>query len=202
MEGSKIRVMDIPDEENLVYPIVEIFHSVQGEGGRSGIPHVFIRFGGCNLACAWCDTEFDEHEPRDTRWLVDQVQTHPCKSIIFTGGEPALQDLAPLARLFRRSGYHVGIETNGTVALEEDLYDWICVSPKDQVYPNVTIRQRTGHELKVVDCGQDLHDTKHWPRDSIICSCNHAMMRLAPSRRTDVVSGSLNNASRTILGGD
>ena len=148
--------MDIPDEENLVYPIVEIFHSVQGEGGRSGIPHVFIRFGGCNLACAWCDTEFDEHEPRDTRWLVDQVQTHPCKSIIFTGGEPALQDLAPLARLFRRAGYHVGIETNGTVPLDEDLYDWICVSPKDQVYPNVTIRQRTGHELKVVDCGQDL----------------------------------------------
>ena len=71
-------------------------------------------------------------------------------------GEPALQDLAPLARLFRRAGYHVGIETNGTVPLDEDLYDWICVSPKDQVYPNVTIRQRTGHELKVVDCGQDL----------------------------------------------
>ena len=81
-------------------------------------------------------------------------RTHPCKSIIFTGGTCLLQDLAPLARLFRRA-YHVGIETNGTVALDEDLYDWICVSPKD-LCTRTTIRQRTGHELKVVDCGQDL----------------------------------------------
>ena len=138
------------------YPIVEIFYSVQGEGYHAGIPHVFIRFGSCNLRCKWCDTDFDTYETMTGREIVDEVLKYDCKRIIFTGGEPMLQDLWPLHRLLKQRGYTLSIESNGTIEIPKGLIDWICISPKDQMYPNVAIRQRTGNELKVVYCGQNL----------------------------------------------
>lgn len=67
-----------------------------------------------------------------------------------------LNDLWPLARLLKSRGYHLSVETNGTVAIPDGLLDWICVSPKDQMYPNVKIKQRHGQELKCVYVGQSL----------------------------------------------
>ena len=139
-----------------IYNIVEIFHSVQGEGYRSGIPHVFIRFGGCNLRCEWCDTDFNTHDKMSVRAILDDVQTYPCKNIVFTGGEPMLNDLWPIAKILRQRGYHLSIESNGTVPIPEGLIDWICISPKDQMYSKVPIKQRTGDELKCVYVGQPL----------------------------------------------
>lgn len=139
-----------------VYNIVEIFHSVQGEGFRSGIPHVFIRFGVCNLRCEWCDTNFDDYEQKSVADIMDVVNKFSCKNIIFTGGEPMLNDLWPLARVLKQQGCHLSVESNGTVAIPDGLLDWICISPKDQMYPNVSIKQRTGDELKCVYVGQPL----------------------------------------------
>ena len=139
-----------------VYNIVEIFHSVQGEGYRSGIPHVFIRFGKCNLRCEWCDTNFDEYDEQTVATILQQVAQYPCKNIIFTGGEPMLNDLWPLARPLKQQGYHLSVESNGTVAIPEGLLDWICISPKDQMYPQVSVKQRSGDELKCVYVGQSL----------------------------------------------
>ena len=137
------------------YPIVEIFNSVQGEGYHSGIPHVFIRFGKCNLSCEWCDTEFNEFTEIDMAEIVDEVLSFNCKRVIFTGGEPALQDLVPIGNELKKYDISLSIETNGTIPVNP-IIDWICVSPKDQVYPNVKIKQITGDELKIVYCGQDL----------------------------------------------
>ena len=138
------------------YNIVEIFHSVQGEGYRSGIPHVFIRFGVCNLRCEWCDTNFDVYEQKSVAEIMEVIGQFPCKNIIFTGGEPMLNDLWPLARVLKKDGYHLSVESNGTVAIPAGLLDWICISPKDQMYPNVSIKQRAGDELKCVYVGQPL----------------------------------------------
>ncbi len=137
------------------YPIVEIFHSVQGEGYYSGIPHVFIRFGKCNLSCEWCDTEFNEYIDVEMTEVVDEVLSYDCKRVIFTGGEPALQDLYPIGYELKKYGISLSIETNGTIPINP-IIDWICVSPKDQLYPNVKLKQITGDELKIVYCGQDL----------------------------------------------
>ena len=138
-----------------VYPIVEIFHSVQGEGFHSGIPHVFVRFGNCNLRCEWCDTDFLTYTERTLESIIEEVLAYDCERVIFTGGEPAMQDLATIGNILKEHGINLSIETNGTIPVDP-VIDWICVSPKDQLYPNAKIKQRTGDELKVVYCGQDL----------------------------------------------
>ena len=75
------------------------------------------------------------------------------KRIIFTGGEPALQDLRPLSDELHSNGYNIAIETNGTVELEEGLVDWICVSPKDMLYPEFSIKpysSKTGSNFLII----------------------------------------------------
>ena len=154
-DSSTINYDDSLDLE-CTYNIVEIFHSVQGEGARAGMPHVFVRFGNCNLRCEWCDTDFLTYEEMTAAQIIREIEKYPCQNVIFTGGEPMLNDLWPLRRLFNERGYHISIETNGTIVIDEGLIDWICVSPKDQLYPNTKIKQRTGDELKCVYVGQDL----------------------------------------------
>ena len=138
-----------------VYPIVEIFHSVQGEGFHAGIPHVFIRFGNCNLRCEWCDTDFLTFKEMEVNDIVEEVLSFGCDRVIFTGGEPAIQDLSTIGMELKKHNISLSIETNGTIMVDP-IIDWICVSPKDQMYPNVSIKQVVGDELKVVYCGQDL----------------------------------------------
>ncbi len=137
------------------YPIVEIFHSVQGEGFHTGVPHVFVRFGNCNLRCEWCDTDFLTYDEMSLTHIIEQILSFDCKRVIFTGGEPAMQDLSTIGSILKQNDFHLSIETNGTIPVDS-IIDWICVSPKDQMYPNSVIRQRFGNELKVVYCGQDL----------------------------------------------
>ena len=137
------------------YPIVEIFHSVQGEGFHTGVPHIFVRFGNCNLRCEWCDTDFLTYDEMSLTHIIEQILSFDCKRVIFTGGEPAMQDLSTIGSILKQNDFHLSIETNGTIPVDS-IIDWICVSPKDQMYPNSVIRQRFGNELKVVYCGQDL----------------------------------------------
>lgn len=153
---SGIDSVDNPSDLAHQYKIVEIFHSVQGEGARVGIPHIFVRFGKCNLKCEWCDTDFETFEEMTSLDILSEIFQYNCKNIVYTGGEPMLNDLWPLTRLLRRRGYNISIESNGTIPIPEGLIDWICISPKDQLYPNVSIKQRYGNELKCVYVGQDL----------------------------------------------
>ena len=138
------------------YPIVEIFHSVQGEGYHTGTPSIFIRFGGCNLQCSWCDTDFSKWDRISITEIMTILEQWTTRRIIYTGGEPAMQKLRPLSNELHSKGYNIAIETNGTIELKEGLVDWICVSPKDMLYPEFSIKQRKGDELKVVYTGQDL----------------------------------------------
>ena len=120
----------------MLYPINEIFYSIQGEGLNTGMPAWFIRFAGCNLKCSWCDTDYSvkiktsETDILSCMWAIQDQ----CKNVILTGGEPSLQDLKPLLLKLKKYGYYVAIETNGTNSLleyrREGLLHWVTVSPK------------------------------------------------------------------------
>ena len=142
-----------------MFKINEIFYSLQGEGFQSGTPAVFVRFSGCNLRCAFCDTQHQVGEMMSLQEIVDEVNKYPVASmVVLTGGEPSLFiDEAFVAELKQKTGKKIAIETNGTRPLPSNL-DWVTFSPKTafeggDFEPCVLKRC---DELKVVYLGQDL----------------------------------------------
>lgn len=125
--------------------VSELFYSLQGEGYRAGEPSVFIRLAGCNLACSFCDTEFDSGKPMTAAALLawageamrsklDPSNAHPMDPwIVWTGGEPLLQlsteGGVDAVQAFRSNGWKQAIETNGTMPLP-CAFDWVACSPK------------------------------------------------------------------------
>ena len=142
-----------------MYKINEIFYSLQGEGYHSGTPAVFVRFSGCNLCCAFCDTQHQNGMMISLQDIVYEVNKYPIASlVVLTGGEPSLFiDEAFVAELKQRTGKQIAIETNGTRPLPSNL-DWVTLSPKSafeggDIEPCVLTQC---DELKVVFLGQDL----------------------------------------------
>lgn len=114
--------------------INEIFYSLQGEGYWTGTPAVFVRFSGCNLKCAFCDTDHQNGRHYTTEEVISKIQKYPARHIIFTGGEPTLQLSRDLVERLHTLGKFLHIETNGSIRLSDDIennIDWITVSPKD-----------------------------------------------------------------------
>ncbi|MDB6127774.1 MAG: Radical domain protein [Verrucomicrobia bacterium] len=115
--------------------IAEIFYSIQGEGTLTGVPSVFVRTSGCNLRCNWCDTPYaswnPEGKPLTLAQIVAEVQTHPARHVVLTGGEPMIaKDIHALAKALKELGYHITIETAATVAPEGIACDLASLSPK------------------------------------------------------------------------
>ena len=142
-----------------MYRVNEIFYSLQGEGYHSGTPAVFVRFSGCNLHCAFCDTQHQVGEMMSLQEIVDEVNKYPIAPlVVLTGGEPSLFiDEAFVAELKQKTGKRIAIETNGTRPLPNNL-DWVTLSPKSSFEGGDTepcVLKRCG-ELTVVYLGQDL----------------------------------------------
>jgi organic radical activating enzyme len=142
-----------------MFKINEIFHSLQGEGYHSGTPAVFVRFSGCNLHCAFCDTQHQAGEVMSLQEIVDEVNKYPnAPLLVLTGGEPSLFiDEAFVTELKQKTHKTITIETNGTRPLPGNL-DWVTLSPKTVfdgggVEPCVLTHC---DELKVICLGQDL----------------------------------------------
>ncbi len=115
------------------YPVNECFYSLQGEGVWTGTPMFFIRFAGCNLACAWCDTNHIIKWPMIEKELVKKALAYPARRVCLTGGEPTLHDLYPLTEAIKNKGFKVHLESNGTNPGKGNTYincDWITISPK------------------------------------------------------------------------
>jgi len=114
--------------------IAEIFHSIQGEGKLSGVPSVFVRASGCNLRCTWCDTPYASWEPEGDNLSVEQIVACVGKfssmHVVLTGGEPMIMaEIGPLCDKLKARGYHITMETAGTV-YEAVKIDLASVSPK------------------------------------------------------------------------
>ena len=136
----------------LTYPIVETFHSVQGEGAHTGVSAYFIRLAGCDVACPWCDTKESWNAKRHPQKSVDELASEVKKAkpaiVVVTGGEPLLHDLFPLTKALKELQIPVHLETSGSHPFSGE-FDWVTFSPKQFKAPHKSIYQHA-QELKVV----------------------------------------------------
>ena len=133
-------------------PLVEDFYTVQGEGYHSGKPAYFIRLGGCDVGCRWCDAKYTWNPkvfpPVDVDVVVARAKECAAQAIVITGGEPLLYPLGVLTSRLREEGLEIFLETSGTHPFSGD-FDWVCLSPKRQQPPLAEAFGRA-HELKVI----------------------------------------------------
>lgn len=135
-----------------MFPINEIFYSLQGEGFYTGTPSIFIRFSGCNLRCPFCDTEHQAHQLMSEEEILASIRPFPASQVVLTGGEPTLFVTSDFIDQLHAAGYYVTIETNGTHPVPANL-DWVTLSPKDSFLPASSAAQpllTRCDELKVV----------------------------------------------------
>ena len=135
-----------------VLPVMEHFYTLQGEGFYQGQAAYFIRLGGCDVGCVWCDVKeswnADNHPLLKIEDIVSTVKKTPAKIVVITGGEPLLHDLGDLTIQIKNEGLRTHIETSGSSPLSGS-WDWITLSPKKFKAPLPQILSRA-NELKVV----------------------------------------------------
>lgn len=136
----------------MTYPVMEHFYTLQGEGYHQGRAAYFVRLGGCDVGCVWCDVKDSWDASRHPQMTVEEITGHisasPAEIVVITGGEPLMYDLEPLVDALQDKGYSVHIETSGAYPLSGHP-DWICVSPKKFKAPLPGVLSQA-HELKVV----------------------------------------------------
>lgn len=141
-----------PFEKGDRLPIVEDFYTIQGEGYHTGKPAYFLRIGGCDVCCSWCDTKVSWdptiHPVGKLEDIVAKVNDLPAKAVVITGGEPMLYNLDLLCHELRKIGVELFLETSGSHSFSGQ-WDWICVSPKKSKHPVPEAYVRAD-ELKVV----------------------------------------------------
>lgn len=142
--------IDIVSRE--VLPLMEDFYTIQGEGFFQGHAAYFIRLGGCDIGCIWCDVkeswDASAHPLVHVEAICNKIKLQGGKIVVVTGGEPALYDLSLLTAKLKEAGMRTHIETSGVYPLT-GTWDWICFSPKKFKNPDPSIFQKA-HELKVI----------------------------------------------------
>lgn len=139
-------------EPNAALPVMEAFYTIQGEGYHQGRAAYFIRLGGCDVGCVWCDVkeswEAEKHPLLSIEDIVRQAEDHPGRLAVVTGGEPLMHNCAKLTTALHKAGFTTNVETSGSSPLSGE-WDWICLSPKKFKAPLPEILP-LANELKVV----------------------------------------------------
>lgn len=137
-------------------PLMEAFYTIQGEGFYKGTAAYFIRVGGCDVGCHWCDVKeswnADLHPPTAIETIADQAARFS-DTIVVTGGEPLMWDMMPLTKLLKEKALKTHIETSGAYPLTGH-WDWVCLSPKKRKLPIGEVYSRA-NELKVIVYNKD-----------------------------------------------
>lgn len=132
-------------------PLMEAFYTIQGEGHHSGTAAYFIRVGGCDVGCHWCDVKESWnpkiHPPTDIKKIIKEAHQYS-DTIVITGGEPLTWDMTKLTNGLKVEGMTIHIETSGAYPMT-GVWDWICLSPKKIKLPQPEIYKRAD-ELKVI----------------------------------------------------
>ncbi len=138
-------------EKGTMLPLMEEFYTIQGEGYHTGTAAYFIRIGGCDVGCHWCDVKeswnAELHPPTPTALIVKNASNYS-ETVVVTGGEPLMWDMSSLTQQLKENGRKVHIETSGAYPLT-GKWDWICLSPKKNKLPTQTVYDNA-NELKVI----------------------------------------------------
>jgi 7-carboxy-7-deazaguanine synthase len=149
----KKQIMNYPELQNgALLPLVESFYTIQGEGYNTGKPAFFIRLGGCDVGCSWCDAKETWnpklYPPTLVEDIVNLATIYPAQAIVLTGGEPLSYPLGKLCNLLKAKGLEIFLETSGSNTMS-GRFDWICLSPKKNKPPVAGMHQLAS-ELKVI----------------------------------------------------
>ena len=143
-------------DTGLALPLMEAFYTIQGEGYHKGSAAFFIRIGGCDVGCHWCDVkeswDANLHPPTYIEEIVTQAKSY-ADTVVVTGGEPLMWNMNPLTEALQAAGMKTHIETSGAYPLS-GKWDWICLSPKKRMLPMPEIHI-LADELKVIVYNKD-----------------------------------------------
>jgi organic radical activating enzyme len=133
-------------------PLMEAFYTLQGEGYYSGKPAYFLRVGGCDVGCHWCDVkeswDANLHPPTTIADIIKGIAEYPADTVVITGGEPLMWNLEKLTIKLKEKGLKIHLETSGAYNYSGD-FDWICLSPK-KMQPPLNEIKPIANELKVI----------------------------------------------------
>lgn len=150
MKLNKEEVLQLVDK-GLWLPLMEEFYTIQGEGFYKGTAAYFIRVGGCDVGCHWCDVKeswnADLHPPTEIELIVENAAKHS-DTIVVTGGEPLTWNMGPLTQALKEKGLKTHIETSGAYPLSGE-WDWVCLSPKKMKLPVESV-YNAANELKII----------------------------------------------------
>jgi len=151
----KQEIQDLVNK-GLMLPLMEEFYTIQGEGYHKGTAAYFVRIGGCDVGCHWCDVKeswiADLHPPTKTETIVASAKKYS-DTVVVTGGEPLTWDMTELTRQLKEEGCKIHIETSGAYELTGQ-WDWICLSPKKMKLPTKKVYEKAD-ELKVIIYNKD-----------------------------------------------
>ena len=143
-------------DAGLMLPLMEAFYTLQGEGYHKGSAAYFIRIGGCDVGCHWCDVkeswDAEKHPPTNIESIVTEAKKYS-DTIVITGGEPLMWDMKPLTTALNEAGLNIHIETSGAYDITGH-WDWFCLSPKKNKLPTKEAASRAD-ELKVIIYNKD-----------------------------------------------
>jgi len=134
------------------YSVMEAFYTLQGEGVWAGHAAYFIRLGGCDVGCVWCDVKESwdaaAHPNLTVSQIIEEAIRYPARMAVITGGEPVMYHLNPLITALQRVGFRCHLETSGAYPLQGNP-DWICLSPK-KFKPALPFYFQVADELKII----------------------------------------------------
>jgi len=146
----------IKNHSPYLLPVMEEFYSLQGEGVHTGKPAYFLRIGGCETGCHFCDVkeswDANKHKLTPVDEIVQRILANPSKAVVVTGGEPMLYNLEYLCKTLKNNNIKLFLETSGSEPIS-GVWDWICVSPKRNHPPQKSVLLQAS-ELKVVICNE------------------------------------------------
>ncbi len=166
-------------EGGKLLPLVEDFYTIQGEGYHTGKPAYFIRLGGCDVGCSWCDAKFTWnpkiYPPVPVDEIVKRALSFPAQAAVITGGEPSLYPLNYLCSKLKSKDIKTFIETSGAHPLS-GIWNWICLSPKKQQRPVGNIFQRANELKVIIEHEEDLR----WAEENAAQVSNSCLLYLQP----------------------